>query len=321
MNIRKWSDAFEHRVIFRLARLLPLGIGGLATLALVICLLVLVYALLPSIEPKQPDEIPTPAPTSVSGAEIQQYLQKPEESTEGLEPPVADAASAQVTDTEVNPQTPEGIVLATAIGELNQLLIKAGVSFIDITEQQCGGYDYYGECYDWREVTVTEGVSKRYFEVLSIYSQNDTAEAVEYSVPRANFSVNLVVDAGIQTQIDATKELNDILRELKPAQILEYYNAWVDLRTDKEAQQQQEYQTQQLEQEQQYTEKVANHQETIATKQMLKSSSGMGLIIALGLLVFAGLVLAVIAIERHSRAMNQLLIGIRDLSPPPTPDP
>lgn len=321
MNIRKWSDAFEHQVIFRLARLLPLGIGGLATLALVICLLVLVYALLPSIEPKQPDDIAAPAPTSVTSAEIQQYLQQAAAPTETVEQPVTDSASAETVTTEVNPQKPEGIALATAIGELNQLLIKAKVSFIDVTEQQCAGYGYYDECYQWREVTIKEGVSKQYFEVLSIYSQNEGVERVEYSVPKADFSVNLVVDSGIQAQIDATNELNNILRELKPAQILEYYNAWADLRTDKEAQQQQEYQTQQLEQEQQYTEKVANHQETIATKQMLKSSSGMGLMIALGLLVFAGLVLAVIAIERHSRAMNQLLMGIRDLSPPPAQDP
>ena len=320
MNIRKWSDAFEHRVIFRLARLLPLGIGGLATLALVVCLLVLVYALLPSIEPKQPDEIPAPTPTSVSSAEIQQYLQQAATPAETTEPPATDSTRSETAAAEVNPQTPEGITLAAAIGELNQLLIKAGLSFVDVTEQRCMNY-YYEQCYDWREVTLKEGVSERYFQVLSMYGKNDGAERVEYSVPQATFTVYLVVDAGIQAQIDATNELNSILRELKPAQVLEYYNAWVELRTNKESEQWQAYEAKVSEQDQQYSEKVESHQETVTTKQMLKGSSGMGLLIALGLLVLAGLVLAVIAIERHSRAMNQLLIGIRDLSPPPTPDP
>jgi len=290
MNIRKWSDAFEHQVIFRLARLLPLGIGGLATLALVVCLLVLVYALLPSIEPKQPDEIPAPAPSSVSSAEIQQYLQQAATAAESTEPPATDSTRSETAAAEVNPQTPEGIALATAIGELNQLLIKAGLSFIDVTEQQCAGYTYYDECYSWREVTVKEGVSERYFQVLSMYGENEGGERVEYSVPQADFSVNLVVDAGIQTQIDATNELNSILRELKPAQVLEYYNAWAELRTNKESEQWQAYEAKVSEQDQQYTEKVGNYQETVATKHMLKSGSGMGLLIALGLLVFAGVV-------------------------------
>ena len=59
-----------------------------------------------------------------------------------------------------------------------------------------------------------------------------------------------------------------------------------------------------------YQEAVSEHDKSVSQKQALRYTAIIGVCMALGILVFSGLVLAVIAIERHSRAMNALLSRI-----------
>ena len=68
------NERFERNVIFKLARWLPLGLGGLATIGLVLTLIALLYAISPNFKPKEPAPIPTPSPVKLTQADVNDYM-------------------------------------------------------------------------------------------------------------------------------------------------------------------------------------------------------------------------------------------------------
>lgn len=63
--------------MFRLARWLPLGLGLLASIALVIAVVVAAHAFLPIVAPTGPAPLETPKPVALSAKDIQQPIAAP----------------------------------------------------------------------------------------------------------------------------------------------------------------------------------------------------------------------------------------------------
>lgn len=307
----KWNERFERQVIFRLARWLPLGIGGLATLALLVGACVLAYSFLPTLEPSEPKPIEAPAPVKLTLADVQLAMKNPASATSDSQAEEGDNAENADTPTPAAaPYTPSAEMTAfvKAMQGLRDQLQRKGIDYLDVTEDRCQWTNSYdGSCGEYRKEIVTHGVGDELLNFFGRYEQEPIATAQRVSFPDNSIELSASENPGLPAMTKVVTELSDIMAQSKQSNARQMLETWLNLRQQQEASQQQAHEQKVDEQQQKYNVALSKAQETRTHKQQLKSNSLMALAAALASLVFCGLVLAVIALERHTRALQASL--------------
>lgn len=300
------TERFEQRVIFRLARWLPLLLGGLATVALIGAVVALLYAVTPTREPAEPKPVTPPEPVQLKLSEVQQHLDTP------AQPNPTDDAEPGSLPNEDQPSV-SGQSRSAALQEflktvdaLQAQLQRHGLSLVNLTETRCDSYYDDGSCAHTTEVVVTEA-QQDLFQLLSLYDV-DSENKPQRQDTAGGLSLTVADDDSLPTKTRVMKELIDILAQAKSAaQAQRLLDGWVALRREREHAQRQAFVQQQEAQQAAYAEALQKQHDTQTKKAELRTQSMMAIAGGLSLLVFCGLVLAVMALERHSRAMQALL--------------
>lgn len=309
------NERFEKKVVFRLARWLPLGLGVLASVALVIALLVLVYAFSPSFAPKEPAPLETPKPVTITAADIQQAIAAP--ATPAPEAPAAEAAEAPAPAAPSAPD-PRAVALGNELGKLHALGRKAGLPFLDVTETRCTNFSY-GQCWSQREVKVRDGIGNRVLEAIALYEDEGEHEKVKVAVTGTDLTINVTLDSQVETRTAVLQELNALLAAAPAGKVSQWFDTWMELRETREQAQRRAVAEAHEQAVEAFQVAQDEHEATVASKGVLRMSSLSALGLALGIFVFCGMVLAVLAIERHSRALRELAEHLRQPAPAPLP--
>lgn len=307
------NERFEKKVVFRLARWLPLGLGLLASIALVIAVLVAAYAFLPTFAPAEPGPLEMPKPVSLSTEDIKQAIASPA----AKEAPAAEEAAAPAAEEKPAAKSgpdPRAVALGAELGKFHALAQKGGLSFLDVTQTQCVDFSY-GQCWSQREVKVREGVGNRVLEVLALYQDEGEHEVEKVSVGNSGLTINVTLDSQVETRTTVLKELNAILAAAPAGKMGQWFDTWMELRQSREQAQRKTAAEAHEKAVEEFQVASQEHEATVEKKSAMRWSSLSALGMALGIFVFCGMVLAVLAIERHSRALRELAELLKGQAP------
>lgn len=295
------NENFEQRVVFRLARWLPLILGALATLALIVLVIALAYAYSPNFGPREPDAIPYPIPAQLSAEDVKAGVKatNPEEMVE-IPLPGEEKQDGSEKPKSADPRLEE---IASEFSKLIKLLSSHDVPFGDIKRTECAQY-IWGNCYRERDVVVRRGVSDDLFEILHIYDEAGEAEKGIVKIPETGLTLTVLINNGLDHKITVLAELNGLLQGVSAKESEKFVRNWIAVRLDRENEQRANHQKKVDEQYAKYSEERSEYEGAVSRKQSMRSTVMLGIVSALGLLVFCGLILAVLAIERHTRALK-----------------
>lgn len=312
------NERFEKKVVFRLARWLPLGLGLLASVALVIAVLVLVYAFSPSFAPTEPGPLETPKAVTISTEDIQQAIAAPATQESPETESSATGPAPEPASTEKSGPDARALAIGAELGKLYALVQKGGLSFLDETRTQCTDFSY-GRCWSQREVKVREGVGVRTLEVLALYTDEGEHELEKVDIAGSDLNIKVALDSQVETRLGVLKELNALLAVAPAGKMGQWFDTWVKLRQTREQAQRKEVAEAHEKAVEEFQSAQTEHETTVAKKGAMRWSSLMALGLALGIFVFCGMVLAVLAIERHSRALRDLAEHLRRNEDPVRP--
>jgi hypothetical protein len=242
----------------------------------------LVYSFVPASKPAPPAKI---EPISVTPSDIDEFLKR------GMSPAEQRSAEAQPAP------SPGALALAT---ELHALRAQASALMLTWTDQQetrCRER-IYSVCIGEHQVLVSRGV-EGYVRQAFLPYDDSSQEPEIVSTSGSVYSVNISQQ---QTKVAIVKELEAVLTKASPKDAARLLEGWAALRREREgkrAEQLSAVHESHAAQERAYEVSVANRQQT-------RTWSLWSALLALGALVLFGLILAVLAIERHTRMLEQL---------------
>jgi len=292
------SDKIERGFIFRFGRSVPLSVACLAGVMLIAATAVAVYSVVPPTErPVRPIADP-PAPVAISAIDLETVML-----AEPAEPLETEVAASR-------PSAPpaEAIALAGLQDSLREILAAGSIPWVNRYESVCTYRGTLtGTCYRWSRRLVSIGAGERVSELLELY---DTGWPQTYEVTlsdRRPARTYLVSSSGVDSKSSAIHEAIALLSDLVPSQRREGFDVWLRLRNDRERARQVAIQSEErrfaAEQRQAQAEAAA----ALAEKQLVR---GVALLVAgaaVGTILLAGLLLALLAIERHTRALQEVM--------------
>lgn len=297
------NENFEQRIVFKLARWLPQILGALATLALIIFAIALVYAYSPNFEPKEPEAIPYPSPVQLSVEDVKAGVKatKPEEMVDAPLPSEDESSGSEIQKA-ADPRLEK---IAGELSVLIEQLLSRDVPFSDVKRTECAQY-FWENCYRVHEVVVREGVADDLFEMLKIYDEAGEAERGSVEIPGSGLTLTVPLNGGLDHKITVLSELNKLLKPVSANESEKFVRNWISVRMERENEQKANYQKKLDEQYEKYSEESHAYADAVSRKQGMRSTVMLGIVSALGLLVVCGLILAVLAIERHTRALKDV---------------
>lgn len=298
------NERFERAVVFRLARWLPLGLGGVAIIGLVISVLLVIYSFRPTATVADPVPMAQPAPVVLTLEDLKQDLATEKASnSSGNAKPVDTVADI---DPLVTPLGKSAVRFVEEFGNFRTLVLGRGLAFTDIVGKKCV-LEYAGTCYREEEKVVKTGVAPQILELLTMYETDPDATLVELVIPGSELSLKVRLDPALDSKTAMLKELNGLLKKVAPPDTARYLQRWVTVRTERELALRKAHAEKVELQKLQHSMAVEARFEAEAEKKAMRSTMLMGAAGAFLILLFSGLALAIIAIERHARAIQSLI--------------
>lgn len=301
------NERFERQVVFRAARWLPLGMGAAAILGLIISLAMLAYSFRPIAEVQKPKPIPVPEAVTLSFDQLKNSVK-----LESVKKTRQDAISETGDQLAQNRSAAEIAIVekaktyAAELGRLRAELMKRDVSLTDVTGQKCA-FEYDHHCYRYEETVIKKGIGSQILAVIALYDNESKAKFEKVEIPGSDLSVNVRLDEGLEIKTAVLKELNKLIAQVPVQETSAYVEAWTKLRIQKERERRAQHQQNIEEQNRQYSDAMQQYEETELKNKTLRSAMLTALLGALSVLVFSGVALAIIAIERHARAIQALI--------------
>lgn len=190
------------------------------------------------------------------------------------------------------------------MGELRTLLMSRNVPFSDETKQVCTYYSSFtGSCLTHDTQVARKGVGSDVLKVTNFYTKNKLGKQEEVKVGNSGLTFTVVLEDTISQKIAVVKELITLVSAMPAGDTEKYVRAWAKVRIEREEARRDAYEAAQKAEEDKYMAALREQERTEAEKQMLRWYVLIGVGAALVTLLVAGLALAVIAIERHTRAI------------------
>jgi hypothetical protein len=280
-----------------------------ATLILAVAALTLLYSIVPSWKPRPPEPVPEPAQVSVSGSEINDYINR------GA-PPVSQASQpnsqGQAGNAAQNPGAPpappigpEARSIANEIDAIRNQAVALKLPWANEYQTVCQQV-FFGNCY--------RGVSGYIDQAFGHH--NDGAVSTEtVQVGAESYRIN---PSHHEAKMAILKELEGVLASAQPETARKLVAAWGKLREEKERERERALNAEQERRDQAYASAEMKYQRTVERKHRVRGASLYAAGLALGGFVFLGLILAVLAVERHTRLLEaQLALAKTEAVPPP----
>jgi hypothetical protein len=275
---------FEREVILPSARVLPLIFSAVAILMLVSAGIGLVYSFTPASKPEPPAKI---EPISITPWEVSEFVKR------GTSAKPAEQSSANAQPAP----NPDALALATELLALKTRASALMLTWTDQQETRCR-QKVYGVCLGEHRVLISRGVEGYVQQAFGPYDDNSQEPEI-VSVSGITYRVNI---SEAQTKIAIVKELEAVLTKASPTDAARVLEGWAALRQEREVKRAEALSAaheNQAADQRAYEAAVANRQQT-------RTWSLWSALLALGVFVLLGLILAVLAIERHTRMLEQI---------------
>jgi len=162
---------------------------------------------------------------------------------------------------------------------------------------------YTGQCFRYETVVAARGISETINEALKPYD-GEASRSETVTIDEAEYSVN---GSNEQMKFSVLRELEQILASATPTDARLLLVGWAALREKKQAAIEETN-------NQSYRQAMRTYQEAVSRKELARRSSLLSLAFAIGSILLVGLLLAILAIERHTRALTSLAAGTTDAS-------
>ena len=281
---------FERTVIFPSARILPVLLSVIAMLMLIGAGVGLLYSFIPPDEPRPEKKVDAVSvtPSDVDHLIKQGMPQKSSSKPEGEAPPNQPTGSAG------------GMELAAEIGKVRSQASALMLPWNDQEETRCKE-KVYGYCIGQHKVVVSRGVIGYLAEAFMPYrSELDDYESVTVSGNTYKLKVSEE-----KPMLAIIKELEAVLSSATAANAGQKMQAWAALREERETKRADAIKSAERERE----EEKQRYESALANRHMARNWSLSSAALALGALVLFGLTLAVLAVERHTRMLEQMMQG------------
>lgn len=305
MNERLASsiERFERLFLFRAARILPLGFGALGAVMIVLAALGLAYSVMPAIKGKPPLPNPSPPEVAVTRADVANHLRLAAASrSSAQETPTATPAAGTRAPA---PPSSDATAIASKLHALRQLVAQRNLAWANETEAYCES-QYFGSCYRWGTRVTRAGAGPIVLEVLARYNAGDRVETVSPPGVEERYRIN---STGSATKLRVLDEITTILRQA-PGEEIEMIRGWGALRRDREQARSDAISAEQARVATAAMEIEVRHVAAVAKRAATRWTSTRLLVGALGVLFMTGVALAVLAIERNTRAIQRLATNL-----------
>lgn len=298
-------EKFERGVVFRIARGMPLIVAILSTLLLVVAGAALLFSFLPPARVTVAESPSTPPPVRITPEDIEAYLASQEmakeasnKKNEGARPGTSVPKSSSQP-----PASKEAIDLATRLHAARTAATKHGIPWLDKTERYCKDRARYltNYCFEWGTRVTVRGFGPLLTTVLELY---DTDTPTETAVALDTNESYLVNPSNHAEKIAILDELIGILNTVPSKDAAKLAFAWGELRIQKEQARQQEIQREAARIAQAQREADMAYEMALTERRETRKEALWGLLVSLGTIFTTGIILAVLAIERNTRAIR-----------------
>lgn len=291
-------DRLEESYIFRVTRAVPTGLIGIATAALAIALLAVLYSLVPPRPVREPAPAVTPPEVRLTLAEVQQYI------APASAPAVGTTVTVPTTQTTTAVPTVDSawLRLASQVHAIRRLFPESTYSWNDQYETYCTS-EFFGTCYGTAQRQTAWGVSSAVMQAVNLYNSGDQEEWVTAPGTGQGYRLN-VTDA--PKKLAALTELQTMLRATPVGQRRDVLGGWTSLRREREQQRLAQIGSENERVASERAAEFARHQGAVAARRGIRGAAMMiigGSVMAVWML---GLTLALLAIERNTRSGRRI---------------
>lgn len=286
-------EKFEEGFIYRVGRALPLVVAVLCVLSLLTAGAIIGYSFTPVDPVVEPRPAVTPADVSISAEDVGTVVDASDEQAKPIE-------GSEEGAEPVEHFSEAALAIARAIHQVVQLVPN---SAWESSYKRVCSKAYYGYCIDWDRKIVKTGLGSYIEPVLQLYDLSESGPTqVRLIEVSATYPVN---ESNHTTKVAVLNEVRDILIGQPEGQRAKYLAAWSQLRVEREQARRAAIQAEEARvAEEKQKEELRVAAET-SKKQVARMSALTGGGAALGALWIIALSLALLAIERHLRALQR----------------
>ncbi len=282
-------EKVERNIFFKVSRNLTFLVGALAVVSLVISILILLYAISPTMEGSKPEPPVMSKEVSITPdaikSELTKMAEKASETAISQKQAQAFPQTSQAKQTVKPgikvPQQSEYQKLEEKVKEVKSLFPSNLYSWRNVYKSVCVS-GAYGNCWQIQQKIVKYGISEKIGSVLRFYRFKED-------------------------QLSALDELKSLVSSYPEEQRGDVLTAWVNLRIAKEKARRKNFNKE----ERAYRAALETQRESyiasIERKAALKPTSLMILGISFALIWQVGLILAILGVERNTRLLEEFI--------------
>jgi hypothetical protein len=307
-------EKFEQAVVFRFARVMPVGGAAFAFLLGILALGALAYSAIPVKAPDQlalPDD---PDPVVLTRADVEAQMASP----------VPHAAPGHPTARPSEPAVDSAaLAVASAVADVRAVVSQRGLSWTTQYRTVCEE-QYYGYCIRQGRRVAAAGVGEPVENLLDYYNLWEGRTTVTPPGTQLQITVN---SSNSEEKVAVLGELHLLLQEVPSADTRRFVQSWAALRLARESERSANFAADNRRVLQANDSALAAYQQRVTSMRDVRMSAISGLGASLSILMFVGLVLAILAVERNTRALKArsapeppAQLRVPALHPPATPE-
>lgn len=321
--LTKVLETLEDGFVFRVARGIPLVAASLGIAVLAVSLIIFLVSLIQPMRPKVQEAPPQPPPVEINVSDIMAYMA--EEKGAGEASNVGSAESGRVgserkgVETEANEAA---VAVARALHRVRGVAAKHGVMWLDETERYCASQRIFGSgCIRYATRVAKPGLESLLLEHLERFDAGSRTQSVSVPGTQVRYTINYT---NHDEKARIINELVGILEAAPAGRGEEIAFAWIELRDRRESERRAQFAAarRQVAQANQAAQRA--YEERLERMERRRERGVQGMAVALTIIFLTGLILAVLAIERNTRAlrMHAILLqqGGRQASSSTVPD-
>jgi hypothetical protein len=271
-------ERFEQGIIFRVARVLPLAMAGIASIMLIGAIIALIYSFTPTTAPPKQ---PAPQTVKVTRDEVDKFVAEVRNDVQ------------KKSQGEKRAPSETALAIATQLDVIRKQAGALGIPWENRIDSVCASRgSYTGTCYRYESVVTAYGVKNHIESALKPY--NDMTSAVEtVTIDGNDYEIN---PSQSENKIAVLRELSDLLGSATKEDARLLLLGWSGVRESKQNASQENI-------NKTYRDALEAHEAEINRKEWARRASLLGLVAGLVAFMIFGLLLSVLAIERHMRRL------------------
>lgn len=288
------ADRLEQRFVFRLARMIPLGLALVAGVLAAAAVVAAALTLIPVRRAADPAAPTAPPAVVVTAEEVQASLQPKVASQPAASPSVAEKAAPPA----------DAVGLAAQLHAIRGMLASGGTPWRNEYRRVCTS-TYLGYCLNWEQQLAARGGSGALMDVLELYDTGGETHSVVVTDSSASSGEYVVNYSNAATKRVVLDEGAAIIARASPEERAAVLRAWSDMRSAREKARRERMAAEESKHAEQVAATAAEYERKAAERKAWRTSALSVAALLLGSIVTLAILLGILAIERNTRALKE----------------